>query len=235
MRFLISLLVRFEPGVVAICDAIGLPVYGDTSEEALAQLRIELQQTLDVEGVDGIQWANHHDDPSVVPCPEATIKLPVDLWYCKVTKRSCPIQGHLDPRSLTESLASCDAPERTKSGVQRAFQAGYEGLHHMTGKYRCPLCPNKGEHPKNFHYRPSVTLLSDFLDVQDGDRDDLRARLMVAGLPPSLAYTAICPDCVIACMKTLGPPYEKEAAVLRFTVEISTPIISPASAGQGPS
>jgi hypothetical protein len=40
-------------------------------------------------------------------------------------------------------------------------------------------------------------------------------------LPPSLTYTHLCPDCLIATMEKLGPPYQRDATVVRLRVEIT--------------
>src|SRR5262245_54534374 len=42
------------------------------------------------------EWIQHWNGPSDHPnCPEAAIKLPIDLWVCKLLGELCPTQGQV--------------------------------------------------------------------------------------------------------------------------------------------
>ena len=67
-----------------------------------------------------------------VDCPEGHIKLPIDLWHCKITRTACPIQAQIDTESWAKFHRHCLAGTERQHGIKAAITSGeYNGFHHM--------------------------------------------------------------------------------------------------------
>lgn len=61
--------------------------------EVLDRLKAEIQRELVTFAQPWLKrWQR---SPSAVNCPESTVKLPIDIWYCKLEDKACPIQGQV--------------------------------------------------------------------------------------------------------------------------------------------
>jgi len=132
-----------------------------------------------------------------VNCPQAYIVLPADLWYCKNTKESCPLQAWIDltnPEKFFEKCLLSD--EKQKEGIQRAITEGkYNGFHHVPGRYRCCLC-NEPRVYFNYHYPWELTLLSYHCDIES--IWNKRAKeLVFKNFPRAARYAALCSNCFL--------------------------------------
>jgi hypothetical protein len=119
-------------------------------------------------------------------CPEGRARQPSETWVCQVTKTVCPIQGVINLRDPAGSLRACNAPERTRHGVERVFTDGaYTGLHHIVGRHLCPLCQHKPQLGGNHHYPFSLIDLTALLNIDRADTWSFREfqiALMVSGI-----------------------------------------------------
>jgi len=143
-------------------------------------------------------------------CPEGKVELPIDIWYCKIIDKLCPIQAWIDTEHWEVFDEKCIAQEPRKSGVKRAITTEqYRGFHHILGQYLCPLCrPSRtGSHNRRYHYPWQLFLLRDYVPVAD---DDLNLELVRNGLSTAPLYSAICRTCLNEVLAKLAFPSLEE-------------------------
>ena len=136
-----------------------------------------------------------------INCPFGSIKLPIDLWYCKLTKQACPIQAWLDPPEFAKLERYCKGDEKTKAGIKETIQTGlYKGQHHLPGRYLCPLCKSsKGS--RRYFYEGDLYWLSDYVDI---DTCETRSKIVKAGISLAIYSSKICKDCLDKVLDKIG-------------------------------
>ncbi|TET42628.1 MAG: hypothetical protein E3J66_03275 [Dehalococcoidia bacterium] len=134
-------------------------------------------------------------------CPFGTIKSPIDLWYCKITREACPIQAWIDLPAFASFDQYCKADESTKTGVKETIRTGrYKGELHLPGRYLCPLCkPSKG--PWRYFPESELYWLKDYIDT---DSYETRAKILKAGIPLAACSSKICKGCLVKVLDKLG-------------------------------
>lgn len=124
----------YAPALALVRDAL-------SRSDAVSQLTDELRDYVAVEAVAYIRA--QAGDATGLRCPEGTVNLLADDWFCKHTGRRCPIGAVLDRAEIGASLSRCDAPEKVKMGLSAALTDGYTGLHHTTDA-TCARCAGVG-------------------------------------------------------------------------------------------
>jgi hypothetical protein len=156
-----------------------------------------------------------------VRCPQGTINLLADRWFCKVTGRDCPIGAELSLVDLEASLTGCNAGDSAKEGVRGALRAGYPGLHHHSGTWICPRCRDKGG------YRAATLRneweLQSLGDVFDdgclGDPLEVRTRLITECGSVQVLSTKLCAACFREVVEKAFPAHLTELHVIVVTLD----------------
>jgi hypothetical protein len=178
VKFRFEFLVRVWPVAecwLGLCPPALVAVDGESEASVIRAAQEELD-AFTIEQAREVLYAaagNHE----IVRCPEGTVNLVADRWFCKVTRRDCPIGAELQRADLSASLNRCDAPPKTKTGVRGALAAGYEGLHHSSGTYMRGSCkPRLGYRSDTLRQRWELQTLAQLLGLND-PQERSRARL----------------------------------------------------------
>lgn len=162
-------------------------------------------------GSEYIGQFSHGDD--WVNCPEGRAKVPADVWHCKITDETCPIQAQIDLNdkelffdccNLEEHVAKVQGkrgktPREHKKGIWGAVSSGdYEGHHHDPGTVPCSFC-EEDEFREEYHLPWEITYLADHVDDYESARTS--AELLSADLAYNLT-NPICADCFTSLDKS---------------------------------
>lgn len=171
-----------------------MKIIAHSKTEALSIIRKSVSAFIEGFGRRHIEsWASHDES---VNCPEGYVKLPIDLWYCKHTKKRCPVQAEVNIANSEYFFERCLASDETKNGIWNAINKGeYKGFHHVVGRYKCGSCDNSRRY-YNYHYPWELTLLSEHCDMESIWSDVERAKELIRkDFPRAAKYTALCCDC----------------------------------------
>ena len=144
-------------------------------------------------------YINYHSIYNgLINCPQGYVALPLDSWYCKDTKTSCPLQAQLNMLNKEDFFNLCTNTDEKKEGIWNAIaNFKYRGFHHIVGKYRCVLC-NKKRNYYNYHYPWELTYLGDNCDMITIWDDIERAKeLIKSGFPRVAKNSALCSKCFL--------------------------------------
>jgi len=145
-------------------------------------------------------------DMVFINCPEGMIKLPIDLWYCKIVDEACPLQSSIDTEDWPKFHSHCLAPKKRQDEIQLAITSGkYSGFHHMPGRYLCPTCRSsrKGHWERAYHYPWDLRPLLAFVPF---DEETLRLEIIRRGIPSSSQFSHLCRNCIDDILGKLGLP-----------------------------
>lgn len=145
-------------------------------------------------------------------CPEGKLKIPVDIWYCKLVNKACPIQACIDTDEWSTFHEFCLADSNRQQKIHEAIVTGkYNGFHHMPGRYLCPMCgpSRKGNWERAYHYPWDLRPLSLFVPY---DEEQLRVEIIKHHLPASAQVGDLCEKCLTKVLKRLGLPSLEEQA-----------------------
>lgn len=208
----------------AIC-APALAVVRDASSRSAAasQVADALRDYVDAEAVEYIKA--HAGDSTRLRCPEGTVNLLADDWFCKHTGRRCPIGAVLDRADIRASLSRCDAPEKVKKGIPAALTDGYAGLHHTNGRYLCPLCGSREKtryRASSYRYPFELQQLPDILELTRGDRrrGDVRRQLVLNHIDPHVMSHATCARCLRTVIESIDPVLAADLEVVNLSIEL---------------
>jgi len=218
-QFLVRL-VKVPDGWTAECSPAGiLTGPHKTRHEALGAAREVATEF--VQG-DAQAWLHQWQrDMNVVTCPEGTIKLPIDLWYCKITRNPCPIQAQVPIDDLGIFLDGCDASPTRAESIFRTVQSGlYSGAHHVPGRYLCVGCRRRRGGPLiRYRYPWELQLASDLVLGTDLDHATMRRALILSDLPVAFMYTAVCPNCALNAVAAVAPGTRSELEIVNLEME----------------
>ena len=228
VKFNFSFLALFRPSPFGTWDAIcpsALAVVEDatTRADALSQLTDEVRDYSATEAMDYIR--SHAGDSTRLMCPEGTINLPADDWFCKHTGRRCPIGAIIDRSDVDASLSRCVAPEKVKDGIPAAVTDGYAGLHHTNGRYLCPLCGSrkKARHLVSsyrypFELQPLVEVLRLTNDIVD--QVEVRRKLLLNHIDVSVMSNASCARCIQGVIEQITPALAREVEIVDIAIDL---------------
>lgn len=228
MEFGFSFLARiyrspFETWDAVCLAALALVEDAPSRADALSQITEELRDYTATEAVDYIK--SHAGDSTSVRCPEGTINLLADDWFCKHTKGRCPIDAVLDRSNLKASLSHCVAPEKVQAGIPAALTDGYAGLHHVSGRYLCPLCGSRERtryRASSYRYPFELQHLVDVLGLANDeiDRNDLRRQVVLNGINLGVMSSAICARCLQGVVEKINPDLAAELEIVDLVIDL---------------
>ena len=142
---------------------------------------------------------------AVINCPEGKIKLPVDLWYCKLTLKACPLQASIDTENWDSFNRYCLASKERQDGIRQIIISGkYTGFHHMVGRFLCPTCKlNDGDNWRSYHYPWQLEPLETYVPY---DEETLRLEIIKHNIPASAQFGFLCRNCLNDLLNRLGLP-----------------------------
>lgn len=191
---------------------------GESSERAAFEaLTTEVQNAVAVHGKAWIEECKQAG-PGAVNCPEGAIKLPIDLWICKLTRDTCPIQAQVFLNDRDFFLRHCHAPRNRKEQILSSIAGGaYDGFHHVPGRYLCPACEHEGKKPTfQYHYPWEITRLDAYYPFEyERHWPAVRKKLKDKTFGLTLVSTALCaPHC-----KELAERLDSVLAAQLFVIE----------------
>lgn len=216
-------------GVLAHCAVADIDLLEPTRSAALASIRSMLEIHARTVLAPQVAAIGRHAGGAVT-CPQGFVKLVADSWYCKVTERRCPINATVSLQQLDEFYRGCDAPADTKHGVVGALEAGYEGAHHLPGKWLCPPCLKQEEDryksniaSDHYYYRFELHALSDILPEVATDPGRLKARtaFLKAGRNLRVMSCHVCAMCLIDAVEFLDGNATGRFEIVALRVAIS--------------
>ena len=209
---------------VCVCPATSLKVFSPTRQEAIASMKVNLENYANTQAVHYVTSIGKNSDG--VNCPEGVISLPGDIWICRLDKQICKLQAWIITSDKERFVNGCHAPNQRKEGIyQTVIKGEYEGAHHIAGRGICVTCSHgifvtsKGKKPikTHYHYDWELTSLSHFIDTDDYD---FRATLIRNNIRISAAGQELCPDCIIQVVSIVSPELldEFESIQLSFSI-----------------
>jgi hypothetical protein len=222
VRFRFEFLVRVwaaPPLWRALCAPALVAVEAESKTAAIDLAREELRTFVQTEAREQVHRLGGGSE--VVRCPEGTVHLLADRWFCKVTHTDCPIAAELARLDLEWSLGACNAPERTKEGVRGAIRAGYPGLHHSPGTYVCPRCrETSGYRTSALHYEWELQTLDQVLDIDETDAlAQARAQLMQKCGNTQAMSSGHCTRCVREVIELAFPELSSELEIIPMQLD----------------
>jgi hypothetical protein len=207
--------IEVEDSLAISCLSLGIFLSGFVSKnEATTKIRNVLQKYLDTAGTEYIK--SFMVSTASVNCPEGYVKLPVDLWYCKVSNTLCNLQAQLLINDEASFLSKCSAPPRKKTEILKAVKGGqYQGFHHVPGRYLCPTCKSDG--PYKYHYPFELTHMDQLFGV--GDKKEFKQLHLEAhrlGLPSSAIACALCPACGLHIVRELDKEIADQLEIIEM-------------------
>lgn len=166
-------------------------------------------------------WIDAKKRPAadIVNCPEAAIRLPIDIWTCKLTKDVCPVQGqvYLNDRDLF--FQHCRAPQQRREQIFSVVATGtYDGFHHVPGRFLCPACEHEGRKPAlRYHYPWELTHLQAYFSFEyERDWPSVRKKLRNKTFSLNLVSSALCAPHSRELAEQLDPALAAELFIIDF-------------------
>jgi hypothetical protein len=177
-------------------DSAFSSVCAKSRDSALAELRARVEAILLPQARAWLQeWRGTDDIPN---CPEGAIRLPIDLWVCKLTDEKCPIQAQVFVGEPEKFLGGCLAPQDRKQEILDAVAQGkYDGFHHVPGRFLCVMCEREGRKPSfRYHYPWELTFVEACCPSFSLERDwpALLRRLGSKNISLSMVSSALCAE-----------------------------------------
>ena len=173
----------------------------DSKDGLIESASSELKNVMDTNGTDYI--GVHSSDENFVRCPDAKVKLPIDIFCCKNDNKACFIGGGIYKKNKQDFIDNCRIDSR-KEGIWNAIKLKkYEGFHHIPGRYLCPSCENKNSIKRvnyNYHYPWELCSIGKFMDYEDVE---LRKKIIRKGINRNIYYSLFCGTCSIQILNEL--------------------------------
>jgi hypothetical protein len=161
-------------------------------------------------------WSGQGDS---VNCPEGYIKLPIDLWCCKISSQICQLQANISLDDKESFLKGCHAPNNKKDAILKTVLSGrYEGFHHVPGRYLCVACEAKGGKKGTFFYHYPWEFAE--LDLALGETyENTHRNLITRGWPTTFVSCPVCASCCYELATTIQPGLEKTLVLFEFDID----------------
>ena len=168
-----------------------------SSAAAIAEMKAHVEEVLLPQARAWLnKWRGSNEAPN---CPEGAIRLPIDLWVCKLTDETCPIQAQVFVQEPDQFFGGCLAPQERKQQILDTVSQGkYDGFHHVPGRFLCVSCKREGKKPSlSYHYPWELTCVEAYYPfVLKRDWPALRRRLGSENISLSTVSRALCaPHC----------------------------------------
>jgi hypothetical protein len=157
---------------------------------------------------------------TVVNCPESKIESPVDIWYCKLKKQACPIQGQVFLDSQETFFAGCLVSQERKQQIFDTVAAGkYGGFHHLPGRYLCVSCEEEGKKGGfSYHYPWELTHFRAYYPLVETDWHRIRLQLRMSDTNVASASSALCAEHAKQLATAIDPEAGARLKVFEFTL-----------------
>ncbi len=171
-----------------------LKTIATNKDEAIHKMQNLLMKYIELQGKQYIK--SNASFGMKINCPEGHIELPIDVWHCKDTGKSCPMQAQINVTEYEYFYENCSLTEEKKDKIwSTLINRNYDGFHHMPGRYLCGLCDKSGIY-FNYHYPWELTSLSMHCDIESMWGDIERVKQLIRNnFPRSAKYTKLCPEC----------------------------------------
>ena len=173
--------------------SLSLPYAARNKDHAIEVARRFCLETIDRDGRPWIEfWKGRGEG---VTCPEGFVKLPIDLWCCKLTGEPCSLQASVNPEDEAGFRHGCHADSDKQDKILKTIRAGkYDGFHHVPGRYLCVACEEKGEKKESFNYHFPWEFAE--LDVAIGQTyEETLVSLVKNGKPRNYVMCPLCASC----------------------------------------
>ena len=197
----------------AFCTARGVSV-----TTGLSALRDDVQKNIALQARAWLKRAKQ-PGPDIMNCPEGAIRLPIDLWACKLTKEICPIQAQVFLDDRDRFVRHCQAPKERKEQIFDSVADGaYDGFHHVAHRYLCPSCEHEGKKMSfRYHYPWELTLLGAYYPfVYERDWPHVRAKLRNRTRGLTLVSSPLCATHCKELAEQIDPVLAAELMVIEF-------------------
>lgn len=202
-------------------DAVFCDARGCSETTAIENLKTLVQQAIAIQGQAWIEQCAQ-PEPDVMNCPEGAIKLPIDLWVCKMTKDICPLQAQVFLNDRDLFIRHCQAPEeRNEEIFASASNGAYDGFHHVSGRYLCTSCEHEGKKLSFQHHYPwELTHLGAYFRFEyKQDWPAVREKLKDKHFGHTLVSTALCATHCKELAEQIDPVLAAELFVIEFEVD----------------
>lgn len=203
-------------GEVPFCKA-----HGPSETTAMDSLRSMVKEAIANQAPHWLRQSARPEE-DVVNCPEGAVRLPIDLWTCKITKDICPLQAQVPLQDQAHFFQHCQAPEPRKTQIFATVERGaYEGFHHMPGRYLCPACQHSGRSINSqYHYPWELTLLGAYFPFNyEQDWPTVRRRLKDKNARITLVSNALCAEHCKHLAEQIDPSLAAELRVIELNVD----------------
>jgi len=167
-------------------------IHAMSRSAAIAELRAQVEEIFVPQSR---AWFKEFRGSNEAPnCPEGAIRLPIDIWVCKLTDETCPIQAQVFMQEPEKFFSGCLAPEKRKQQIMDTIiQGKYGGFHHVPGRFLCAACEIEEKKTSfQYHYPWELTSIEAYYPFSQRDWSELRRRLLKKNISLSTISTALC-------------------------------------------
>jgi hypothetical protein len=201
-------------------DSAFCTVRAESREGARAELQVQVETILLPQTR---AWLQERRGAENSPnCPEGAIRLPIDLWVCKLTNVLCPLQAQVLVNEPEAFIRDCLAPPDRKEGILQTVSLGkYGGFHHVPGRFLCPACEREAKKESfKYHYPWELTFLETCCPSFSLERDwpDLVRRLGRKNISLSILSSALCAEHFRQLAAQVDPQVAAELSIFELEV-----------------
>lgn len=171
-------------------------------------------ETIEIQGCPWVEfWKGREEN---VNCPEGFVKLPLDMWCCKITGEACSLQASINPEDESGFRRGCHADSDKQDKILKTIRTGkYDGFHHVPGRSLCVACEEKKGKKESFYYHYPWEFAE--LDVAIGETYEEAIRLLSrSGVSQSYVMCPLCASCCYEEAIRLNPDLDGQLKVLEF-------------------
>lgn len=209
-----------------------------TEEEVQDKRQDSIEDYLASQATYWLHKMGYAGSPDVLNCPEGAIKLPIDIWICKIAQQTCPIQAQVFVNDPERFFAGCVLDEEHKQDIFKAVKEQSGAFDHMRGRYLCTRCEDENgcESSLNYHYPWELSSLEDFAPfVGNRDMPEVVRKLIGARIPRSAVHNALCARHSIEICALLYPEAAANLRVLEFEIALPGAKVGPLPGEELPS
>ncbi len=198
------------------CIMLSEVVVAATEESCMELLKEKINDFLDSYGKDWVnKFKGEGTNSTKINCPFGFILLPVDTWHCKMGKKEiCPLQASIDISDKENFLSKCRADKKEEI-FTTLEQKGYNGSHHVPGRYLCPYCEHiLKDSQQNFKYHYPWELYPLWECVNFDDRSIVR-EMFRKKIPLGIKSSKVCASCFLKLMSIFSLDYANDFFMLK--------------------
>lgn len=202
-------------------DSAFCTVRAESREGVMAEIQLQVKTILLPQTRAWLQeWRGAEKSPN---CPEGAIRLPIDLWVCKLTDDLCPLQAQVLVNEREEFIRHCVAPPTRKEEILRTVALGkYDGFHHVPGRFLYPACEQEAKKGSfKYHYPWELTFLETCCPsfLLERDWPELLRRLDRKNISLSMLSNALCAEHCRQLAAQVDPKVAAELSIIELEVD----------------